>query len=206
MKNQEIEVKFRLENEKAFIDHLNKMGFINVKDVFETNIIFDMMDGSYSSRGRLVRVRETDKGNILTYKEKQGEDSQYKVRTEIETSIDDSEQMIEMLKYMGFIISFVYQKKRMHFTKDDIEITIDKLPFGNYIEIEATKNQIVNLSKELNLEMTEISNMSYLALYYKVCRRQNIQPSSVTAFTEEDTDKYKRLIHELQTFNEKRHQ
>ncbi len=206
MKNQEIEVKFRLENEKAFIDHLNKMGFINVKDVFETNIIFDMMDGSYSSRGRLVRVRETDKGNILTYKEKQGEDSQYKVRTEIETSIDDSEQMIEMLKYMGFIISFVYQKKRMYFTKDDIEITIDKLPFGNYIEIEATKNQIVNLSKELNLEMTEISNMSYLALYYKVCRRQNIQPSSVTAFTEEDTDKYKRLIHELQTFNEKRHQ
>jgi adenylate cyclase, class 2 len=206
MKNQEIEVKFRLENEKAFIDHLNKMGFINVKDVFETNIIFDMMDGSYSSRGRLVRVRETDKGNILTYKEKQGEDSQYKVRTEIETSIDDSEQMIEMLKYMGFIISFVYQKKRMHFTKDDIEITIDKLPFGNYIEIEATKNQIVNLSKELNLEMTEISNMSYLALYYKVCWEQNIQPSSVTAFTEEDTDKYKRLIHELQTFNEKRHQ
>jgi adenylate cyclase class 2 len=206
MKNQEVEVKFRLENEKALIEHISMMGFINIKNVFETNIIFDMMDGSYSSRGKLIRVRETDKGNVLTYKEKQGDDSQFKVRKEIETGVDDSEQMIEMLKYMGFVISFVYQKKRMYFTKDDIEITIDKLPFGNYIEIEATQEQILNISKELNLGMTEISNMSYLALYYKVCREQNTQPSTITAFTEEDTNKYKQLIDELQTFNENRYQ
>ncbi len=204
MKNQETEVKFKLGDEKSLVNNITEMGFVKVKEVFETNLIFDMKDSSYSSMGRLIRVRMTDKGNILTYKEKQGEDTVYKVRTEIETGIDDSEQMIEMLKYMGFIITFVYQKRRKYYKKDNIEITVDELPFGKYIEMESTREEIDILSKKLNLELTEISNMSYLDLYESICEEDGIESSSITAFTDEDYSKYEKLIKELNNFQKNR--
>lgn len=58
----------------------------------------------------------------------------------------------------------VIKKNRHEFKLDDIEIAIDELEFGNYLELEGEKKNIDRLVKKLGFEKYPIETRSYGAI------------------------------------------
>lgn len=186
--NYEIEMKFLLPSygKEELIKKLINLGAIDKGKKFENNILFDTEDKALDKKDYLLRLRRVNDRNILTFKGAAKKNVSFKIRKEIESEISDFDNMIEILKSIGYQIKFIYQKYRSSFHLNNLDITIDELPFGTYIEIEGEKEKILSISKKLNLKITEISNITYFDLYISECKRKNIEPSSYTVFEDYD--------------------
>ena len=74
-----------------------------------------------------------------------------------------------------------YERYRNIFANDDIEIVVDKYPFGIALEIEnkgdvkKAENNIVSWAKCLNLDLKNAYRLSWDDKYTSLCREQNIQ-------------------------------
>ena len=67
---------------------------------------------------------------------------------------------------MGFNVSDSYEKFRTTYFFQNVEIVLDELPYGNFVEIEGAHNDIVETIQQLNLSATSRMNHSYLQLFY----------------------------------------
>ena len=63
---------------------------------FEANTIYDYPDRSLGAAGCLLRVRETPRGGLITFKGKLVHHDQYKIRPERETWCEDAEGMAHL--------------------------------------------------------------------------------------------------------------
>lgn len=195
MKNDdkyEIEMKFPMPHygEDELISRLKALGASDGGKFFENNILFDTQHEFLSLNNRLLRLREYKNKYIITLKDKSNiKGGKFKIREEIETHVSDLFSTLEIFKRMGYNVKLIYQKYRRKMIIDKSEITIDNLPFGDYIEIEGSKESIEKLSEELELLTTDISNKSYVSLYCDICRKQNITPSPHIIFDNYDISK-----------------
>ena len=87
---------------------------------------------------------------MLTYKEPLAhEDADFKVRREFEVEVSDFAQAQSIVERLGFTASMRYEKYRETFTYAGAEIVLDELPVGNFMEIEATREQIRGITAAL---------------------------------------------------------
>src|SRR6056297_3182768 len=108
----EIEVKFFLEDAKVMEKQVKALGAEFQKAVDETNIRFETRDNALFSNKSLLRLRRADQ-TTLTYKAETGQaQTDYKIHTEYEVTVDNFEMMHSILKSLGFHAAQVYEKHR----------------------------------------------------------------------------------------------
>lgn len=179
--NEEIEVKFVLDDLAAMRRRVVDMGAVlKTPRTYESNVTYDTVEGRLRQDGRLLRLRR-DRRNVLTYKEPLAhEDADFKVRREFEVEVSDFAQAQAIVERLGFAASMRYEKYRETFTYAGAEIVLDELPVGNFMEIEATREQIRGITAALGLDFAARLRSSYGDILEAVCAAYDLPLSDMT--------------------------
>jgi adenylate cyclase, class 2 len=139
--------------------------------VLETNLRFDLPDGSLTSTGRVLRLRHDTQAR-LTYKGAGQNKSGVLDRQEIEFIVEDDRKAHQFLEALGYQKSMYYEKYRTTYELDDALIMLDEMPYGSFLEIEGeTVDQIRDISARLRLNWDAAIPASYTALFESLRRR-----------------------------------
>jgi adenylate cyclase class 2 len=148
----EIEKKYILDKKKIveLTAKLGDLGAVFAYETFEENYLH--RGGLLDLRPAVLRLRKTEKRTTLTYKEKLPNDSAFKQQIEFETDVTDVEAMENIIERLGYKLSVVYEKHRKSWHLGSVEVVLDELPFGYYMEIEGPKEDILNAERLLGAE------------------------------------------------------
>lgn len=125
----------------------------------EENIIFT--GGMLSEKKAVVRIRRMASGAVLTYKRAIGGDKDFKQHIEIETVIGDAVATERILSELGLKRALVYEKRRKCWRMGDVEVVIDHLPFGDFLEIEGKIEDIIEAERILGADNLEYVRATY---------------------------------------------
>ena len=169
---EEIEKKYRLTAEQRdfVLRQLKSVGARFEGEDFEENILF--RGGILSLKECILRLRKTASKAVLTYKESLATgdltnapaDSGIKRRIEHETAVADGEAMEAILASLGYRQSLVYEKRRQTWQFKNVEVVVDELPFGLFLEIEGSADEIREAERELGIQHLEVESAPYPAL------------------------------------------
>jgi adenylate cyclase class 2 len=157
----EIEKKFVLSNDQReqVLENLNKFGAKLVGENLEENTLYS---GEILMEKRAVlRVRKIGEKTILTYKQRIENDSDFKQQIEYETVVEKAEEMEKIIESLGFEKALVYEKRRQIWHFRAVEVLLDELPFGQYMEIEGSVTAIAEAEMLLDVENLTIENETY---------------------------------------------
>lgn len=135
------------------------------KEVFEVN--YQHRGGEMDERGATLRLRKIGDFSVLTYKEKIKTEDGSKQRIEYETSIADVDAMEKIIERLGYRLTAVYEKRRKYWHMGDVEVVLDELPFGQYMELEGMIEDIEKAEKLLGLKEIEREPRGYPRLTIK---------------------------------------
>jgi adenylate cyclase, class 2 len=163
----EIEKKYRLDKRRLveLNSRLAELGADFHGEVFEENYLH--RGGVLNEREAVLRIRKIGDRAILTYKERYKNDSDIKHRIEYETEISDVGAMENIIQALGYKLSVVYEKHRKTWHFQEVEIVLDELPFGWYMEIEGDVEAIEEAERTLGLEDLESEPRGYPRLAVK---------------------------------------
>lgn len=132
----EIEKKYRLTHEQneSAIDSLHDLKAVYTGEDHEENVIYggEILEVDHA----VVRIRTTKERSFITYKKRIVSDSSAKQQIEYESEVGDPGEIAEILRCIGLEPRLVYEKRRKKWRFDEVEIVLDELPFGLYMEIE----------------------------------------------------------------------
>ena len=176
----EIEVKFFIVDTPKLHRRLVEMGATARPEVFESNIRFEDADETFKKKGELLRLRK-DGSCRLTYKCRPSRpDPEYKVYKELEVEVGDFDIMTRILQSLGFRQAQIYEKWRRVFAWDDVELCLDRMPFGTFLEIEGPRQGIRNAARQLGLAWEDRILTNYLAIFEIVREKLNLPFNDVT--------------------------
>ena len=163
----EIEKKYRIDKRKLveLTARLAEVGAVFAYERFEENYLH--RGGHLVERNAFLRLRKTDSENTLTYKEKIINDTDFKHQIEFETLVSDVEATEHIIEKLGYELSAVYEKHRKAWHLGGVEIVLDELPFGFYMEIEGSMKEIRKAEKMLGAEGLELEARGYPRLTLK---------------------------------------
>lgn len=177
----EIEVKFYLSDKKSFEDRLHHFGAqLTHARVFEANYRFDTPELQLSHAHRVLRLRR-DENSIITFKGPSFPQDGATAREEIEFQVSDFDAARQLLEALGFKESVRYEKWRTTYLLEDLEITLDEMPFGNFTEIEGgDSSQIQRIAARLALDWSARINASYMMLFEQVKKSKKMDIANLT--------------------------
>jgi adenylate cyclase, class 2 len=171
----EIEVKVRVDDLAALAAKAEAVGLKLLKGRhFERNTLYDYPDRSLSVTGCLLRVRQEDGEGLFTFKGRTVQHERFKVRPEIETICADAGALEEILRNIGLKPFFRYEKYRTDYGGEGVQLCLDELPFGLFIEIEGSEETIEPLAKKLGLDPATFMKRTYADLYGEHCREKGL--------------------------------
>jgi adenylate cyclase, class 2 len=136
------------------------------KEVFEVN--YQHRGGEMDERGATLRLRKIGDFTVLTYKEKvKGDENGAKRKIEYETNVSDVDATENIIERLGYRLTAVYEKRRKYWRFGDVEVVLDELPFGLYMEIEGTEDSIDKAARKLGLKDVEQEPRGYPRLTIK---------------------------------------
>jgi adenylate cyclase class 2 len=132
---------------------------------FERNLRLDTPKGDFAKAQRVLRLRQDDQARV-TYKDNTRSENGVVMRTEIEFSTDDFEVTRKLFEALGYQVSVIYEKYRQVYRIGDVELMIDELPIGNFIEIEAPNAVLIEgVAQMLGLNWSRSIKTNYLGLF-----------------------------------------
>lgn len=163
---KEIEVKFLLDDLVSLRDKLIALDArLTYPRVLEENLRLDTPDQALSQKQQILRLRR-DSRNRITFKSPGKTVDGVLERTEIELEVDNFEAARQILEALGFLTFMVYEKYRETFELDDVTVTLDEMPFGNFAELEGPDAaHIQAVARKLGLNWERRSNLSYMRLF-----------------------------------------
>jgi len=167
---QEIEAKFYVRDLDGIITRLHELeAHLIQRRVLETNLRFDLPDGSLRSEGRVLRLRR-DTVARFTYKGPSTNERGVLSRTEIEFTVDDFEKAKEFMEALGYQKLLYYDKYRTTYelqtSEGSVHVMLDELPYGNFVEIEGKSSETIRVTADqLNLNWDTAIGTSYTALF-----------------------------------------
>jgi len=163
----EIEKKHRLSTRQR-VEVLRRLPEIGAKrkgDDFETNTLY--AGPSLEMGNCVLRLRRIGKRGILTFKQRFPSQSDIKHQREDETRVDDPDAMEAILEALGLEPALVYEKRRETWILGKTEIVIDELPFGLFMEIEGSEQDIRDIEKKLAIKRLRTELATYPQLTQK---------------------------------------
>jgi len=163
----EIEKKYLIDKKKLveLTAKLGEIGAVFSYETFEENYLH--RGGLLDLRPAILRLRKTDTKNLLTYKEKLGTDSAFKQQIEFETEVSNVDAMENIIGMLGYKLAIVYEKHRKAWNLGGVEVVLDELPFGYYMEIEGDKEEILRVEKLLGADELQPESRGYPRLTQK---------------------------------------
>ncbi len=157
----EIEKKYRLTKlqRETVMRRLPEIGAKLRKQEFEENTLFsgEVLEHGHS----ILRLRRVGKTAVLTYKERLPTSSGIKHQREDETRVSNPEALELILDALGFSPALVYEKRRTTWTLGKAEIVIDDLPFGLFMEVEASEKEIREIETKLAIKGLKTEHATY---------------------------------------------
>jgi adenylate cyclase class 2 len=163
----EIEKKYRLtrEQRRAVEKRMRALGCKPRRVEFEENTIYG--GGDLRPGQRALRLRRVNNHAILTFKQRIPTRSSIKHQEENETGVVDADAMNAILRALGFKPALVYEKRRTRWNVGKAKVVIDELPFGLFMEIEASEKEIARVEKKIGAETFTAVHETYPALTAK---------------------------------------
>jgi adenylate cyclase class 2 len=153
---------------------LRQMGATHIVTADEVNALFDTDSGELKRRGQVLRLRWQEDGQtLLTFKGPATFREGIKMRSETELLLRDRSAMIGVLKGLGFSESLEYRKRRETWDLGGVEVTLDTLEFGRFVEIEGTSAQIRHAARLLGLDMERAETRGYPGMTRAYRTRKN---------------------------------
>ncbi len=144
---------------------LGDLGAVFSYETFEENYLH--RGGVLDELNAVLRLRKTAERTVLTYKEKVSTENDFKHQIEFETEVSDVEAMESIIEKLGYRLAVVYEKHRKAWHLGDVEVVLDELPFGYYMEIEGTIENILEAERLLEVEDLEPEPRGYPRLTLK---------------------------------------
>lgn len=162
----ETEIKFYSPDLGAVKAKLVHHGAILVgKRTHELNLRFDHPSLDLISKRVVLRLRR-DQKSTLTYKDNARLTNGIISRFELETYVESFDNTKNILLRLGFQETDSYEKFRATYSFQKVEIVLDELPYGNFVEIEGAHQNILETIKILNLSPASQIRQSYLQIFY----------------------------------------
>jgi adenylate cyclase class 2 len=158
----EIEKKYRLtrEQSEAVRRRLQEVGAVeHGGEEFEENTIYG--GPGLDPQSRVLRLRRVGGRAVFTYKERGASASAIKRNREEETEVADAEALAAILDALGYRPALVYEKRRSTWRMEGVEVVLDALPFGLFMEIEGEEDAIDDAERLLGLEGAEAEHAPY---------------------------------------------
>ena len=131
----------------------------------EINLRLDSSGGELRAAGVLLRLRQ-DSHARLTLKLPVGPwGTQAKTLRELELEVSDLEIARQILSELNYHVWFTYEKYRETYSLTGAEISVDELPFGSFIEIEGSLEQIAAAAALLGLDGARRITAGYVTLF-----------------------------------------
>jgi len=127
--------------------------------VFEENTIYT--GPGLDPRRRVLRLRRKGESAVFTFKERDLSGSAVKRQREEETEVADASAMAAILEALGYTPVLVYEKRRETWRLGGVEVVLDELPFGLFVEIEGEEASILEAERLLDLGGTEAEHAPY---------------------------------------------
>ncbi|HEX2173510.1 MAG TPA: class IV adenylate cyclase [Dehalococcoidia bacterium] len=161
MKN-EIEVKLPIRDPERLRERLRAAGATCEGSADEDNIVFDR-GGELHARNELLRLRR-DRRVWLTWKGPASDESCFKSRLEAQITVGDFDGCREILERLGYRPAVSYAKHREVWEIDGVEECLDRLAFGDFVEIEGAADRIQSVAAKLGLDLTPAIPRNYVQL------------------------------------------
>jgi adenylate cyclase, class 2 len=167
---QEIEIKFRVSDLPALRGKLNASGFRLVTGrTHEMNTLYDLPGEVLRKRKELLRIRKYGRTWTLTHKSGTTR-GRHSSRVELETAVANGKKMDAILRALGYVPSFRYEKFRAEWVdinKQDGkgQVVIDETPIGNFCEIEGPPRWIDATAKKLGVSAADYITKNYATLF-----------------------------------------
>ncbi len=158
----ETEIKIEVPDVDVIRRRLSELGatFLNVVD--EDNRYFKRR-GKLSKRSESLRLRN-DGRSRLTWKGRTRIDRHVTARPEIEIEVSDFDLTIELLARLGYEQEEQLTKHRETWQLAGVQVMVDTLDFGTFVEIEGPPDMVRDVSAQLNLDLTAGLHKSYRQL------------------------------------------
>ncbi len=177
---QETEIKFRIENLPALGRALKLAGFKQItRSTHEMNSLYDLPGQKLRKRGELLRLRKYGETWVLTHKAK-SKSGRHKVRVELETRVENGQQMHAILRALGFEPTFRYEKYRAEWSDGKGHVVVDETPIGNFGEIEGHPRWIDRTARALGIGPGDYITKTYAPMFFAWKRRTHSAAREMT--------------------------
>ena len=176
----EVEIKLPFDSPAAARARLEESGASIVEPrQFEGNVLFDRDTGELSSGRKLLRLRRTGPRALLTFKAPLDDDPRYKIRREIETTVEDPDALERILEELGYAPSYRYEKYRTVYEIGGLVACLDETPIGCYVELEGSPGTIEAVAKKLGFSSEHYIVDSYRELHEASAARRGVEPGNL---------------------------
>ncbi len=157
----EIEKKYRLTEAQRdeILGRLDEIGAEYIGEDFEENILY--RGGILEEKRAVLRVRKIGDKAVLTFKQRIQNQFDIKHQIEYETLVDDPAEIENIVRELGFQKKLIYEKRRKTWRFRDVEIVVDELPFGLFMEIEGSITAIAEAEMFLDIEELVVEHRTY---------------------------------------------
>ena len=160
----ECELKFRVAGPS---DHtrlraaLTKLGYQLEGAYNEQN--FRFVGPGKTTRRTTLRLRVLDGGprGVLTAKGEAHFVEGVKVREETEVDVADAHATLDLLAQLGFQVLVIYRKHRAAWKQGGVTVTLDRLDYGHFVEVEGPLEAIPGVARSLGLDPAKAVKDSY---------------------------------------------
>ncbi len=176
----EIEVKFHLPQPEALARGITDLGATVHPRIFEVNLRFEDANHTLRADQKLLRLRQDDACRLTFKSRPKAMDTECKVYRELEVTVSDFDTMRGILDAMGFHVVQTYEKWRQKFEWKDVELCMDTMPYGHFLEIEGAEADIKGVAAHLGLPWEKRILSNYLAMFEMVRTRHNLPFDDLT--------------------------
>lgn len=204
---RELKYFFPLSDRGKLIQKLSIFEYVHTKH--ELNLNYDnpnrdlsFYDMKVDGRLRLRTIRHLDGENageingLLSWKQRIPEHSLSKIRHEHEVKCRISGEELNNIKViledvLKCPLVDSYERERTHYHSGDLDITLDRFPYGFMLELEFKsqnydENELIKVLEKIDLKLEEASLLSCDDMYKKLCREQNKEIKNHILFDDKD--------------------
>jgi adenylate cyclase, class 2 len=167
----ETEVKIHISDRAAILARLDDAGAaLAAARTYEHNVRYEDDGETLTPAGIVLRLRQDARAR-LTYKARLPEEDVrdgIKSRFEAEVTVDDFDTMDLILQRLGYHPFVIYEKYRTTYRLGEVEIVLDEMPFGDFVEIEGPVHAIEAALSTLGLAAEPRFPESYMELFDRV--------------------------------------
>lgn len=160
----ESELKFRVAGPR---DHSRLRSALRNQG-FKLEGVYDEENYRFNGPGKAtrrvtLRLRVFDGGprGVLTAKGVAQFLNGVKVREETEVDVSDAHATLDLLSQLGFQVLVVYRKHRAVWKRDAVNVTLDRLDYGHFVEVEGPLDVIPGVADSLGLDRSHALRDSY---------------------------------------------